>query len=87
MATCTFGADQQRLQGEARDTFIKMHGGSGRLPELLPRPSNSAKTRTARPHHLPGLMPKDENARTPLPAAPDPTLHPRNRPRQSSITT
>jgi hypothetical protein len=30
MATCTFGADQQRLQGEARDTFIKMHGGSGR---------------------------------------------------------
>ena len=23
MATCTFGADQQRLQGEARDAFLK----------------------------------------------------------------
>jgi hypothetical protein len=23
MATCQFGADQQRLQGEARDTFLK----------------------------------------------------------------
>jgi hypothetical protein len=23
MATCTFGADQQRLQGEARETFLK----------------------------------------------------------------
>jgi psiF repeat len=23
MATCQFGADQQRLQGEARDAFLK----------------------------------------------------------------
>jgi hypothetical protein len=23
MATCKFGADQQRLQGETRDTFLK----------------------------------------------------------------
>jgi len=23
MATCNFGADQQRLQGEARDAFLK----------------------------------------------------------------
>ena len=23
MATCTFGADQQRLQGEASDTFLR----------------------------------------------------------------
>ena len=23
MATCTFGADQQRLQGEARNAFLK----------------------------------------------------------------
>ena len=23
MATCQFGANQQRLQGEARDTFLK----------------------------------------------------------------
>ena len=50
MATCTFGADQQRLQGEARDDFLKkcMEDGTiraaQRLPESLARPSNSAKT-------------------------------------------
>jgi hypothetical protein len=31
MATCAFGADQQRLQGEARGAFPQeMHGGPGR---------------------------------------------------------
>jgi hypothetical protein len=31
IATCTFGADKQRLQGEAREAFPQeMHGGSGR---------------------------------------------------------
>jgi hypothetical protein len=50
MATCQFGADQQRLQGEARDAFLKksMEDGTiravGRLPEPSPRPSNNTKT-------------------------------------------
>ena len=50
MATCTFGADQQRLQGQARDAFprnawrIGTIRAAGRLPEPSPHPSNSAKT-------------------------------------------
>ena len=54
MATCQFGADQQRLQGEARDAFLKKcmedRGtirAAGRLPEPSPGPSNSS--RIARP--------------------------------------
>ena len=56
MATCQFGADQQRLQGEARDAFLKKCmedrdiRAAGRLPEPSPRPSNSSRIARPWPH-------------------------------------
>jgi hypothetical protein len=63
MATCQFGADQQRLQGEARDAFLKSVmlssrnawrigtiRAAGRLPEPSPRPSNSPRIARPWPH-------------------------------------
>jgi len=41
MATCKFGADQQRLQGEARDAFLKkcMEDRDDPRGQRLPEPS------------------------------------------------
>jgi hypothetical protein len=48
LTTCKFGADQQRLQGEARDVFLKKciwRIGTIRAAQRLPdRLSDSAKT-------------------------------------------
>ncbi len=43
MATCTFGADQQRLQGEARETFLK-RCLEDRDDPRGPAPDKAAKT-------------------------------------------
>jgi len=43
MATCQFGADQQRLQGEARDAFLK------KCMEDRDDPRGTAPARAANP--------------------------------------